>query len=66
MDQRSELNQGRFQDRELLCVDCLNKFIFTSGEQVYYASKLLSTPKRCPRCRRFRRQSLVPDREGRP
>jgi len=52
-------------DRILHCIDCGSEFIFTIGEQLYFASKQLSTPKRCRRCRLERRRSLVPDGGGR-
>jgi len=48
-------------DLALQCVDCLKTFTFTAGEQAYYASKSLTQPKRCPKCREVRRQSIVPD-----
>jgi len=51
-----------FRDLILECVDCKRAFTFTRGEQVYFASKGLSTPKRCPQCRLKRKLSLV--REG--
>jgi DNA-directed RNA polymerase subunit RPC12/RpoP len=37
---------------ELVCRDCGEKFIFTAGEQEFYADKgFLHEPTRCPRCR---------------
>lgn len=39
-------------DKTLTCVECGSNFIFTIGEQQFYASKgLLNEPKRCPACR---------------
>jgi DNA-directed RNA polymerase subunit RPC12/RpoP len=49
------------EDRLLHCIDCGQDFIFSVGEQRYYHSKSLSQPKRCPKCRRKRKLSLVPD-----
>jgi CxxC-x17-CxxC domain-containing protein len=47
-----------FQDRELRCRDCGSTFIFTAGEQEFYASKgLENDPQRCPTCRAARRAS---------
>lgn len=41
-----------FEDRTLTCRDCGEGFIFTSGEQTFFASKGLSNdPTRCPPCR---------------
>lgn len=45
-----------YRDQDLTCVDCFNTFIFTAGEQEYYASKGLLRPKRCPECRVKKRQ----------
>ena len=45
-----------FQDRTLTCGDCGQSFIFTSGEQEFYASRgLTNDPGRCPDCRAARR-----------
>ncbi len=52
------------KDKRLKCVDCEESFIFSSGEQLYFASKKLSVPKRCPGCRRKRRNSIVPENGG--
>lgn len=60
MQPNSEYN---FRDITLTCCDCNRPFPFSAGEQVFFASKQLSQPKRCPSCRRKRRLSLVPDRE---
>ena len=46
-----------YKDMELICRNCGEKFIFTSGEQEFYADKgFLHEPTRCPRCR-SRRES---------
>jgi len=39
-------------DRYLVCIDCLNKFVFDSGEQKFFKSKGFTDPKRCPTCRK--------------
>lgn len=49
------------QDKTLKCVDCGNEFVFTSGEQDFYAQKgFTNAPTRCPSCRAARKAS----REG--
>ncbi|MFC2045594.1 zinc-ribbon domain containing protein [Chloroflexota bacterium] len=48
-------------NKSLICVECGCEFIFTIGEQRYYLSKGLSTPKRCSQCRLRRKLSLVPE-----
>jgi len=41
-----------YQDRELLCADCNKNFVFSAGEQEFYARKgFRETPKRCKPCR---------------
>jgi hypothetical protein len=53
------VNTLNFRDQILECVDCQRNFTFTRGEQQYFASKGLSTPKRCPQCRLQRKLTLV-------
>ena len=56
-----------FQDRELTCRECGSAFIFTTGEQEFYASKgLQHDPVRCPSCRQTRRTTRMDDREEAP
>jgi len=50
-----------FKDRTLQCVDCGQDFVFTAGEQGFFTSKRLSTPKRCHDCRIARRVAIKPD-----
>ena len=46
-----------FQDETLKCEDCGSEFVFSVGEQEFYAEKgLTNKPKRCPDCRKARRQ----------
>ncbi len=41
-----------FQDRSLTCRDCRETFVFSSGEQAFFASRgLTNDPQRCPSCR---------------
>jgi len=49
------------QDKTLKCVDCGKEFVFTSGEQDFYAQKgFTNAPTRCPSCRAARKAA----REG--
>lgn len=44
-------------DKTLTCKDCGMNFIFTAGEQEFYKEKGFDNePKRCPECRRARKQ----------
>jgi CxxC-x17-CxxC domain-containing protein len=41
-----------FEDKQLTCVRCGVEFVFTAGEQQFYAERgLASEPKRCKECR---------------
>jgi len=41
-----------FQDRTMTCIDCGSEFIFTAGEQEFFAQKGFDNePKRCKECR---------------
>ena len=45
-----------YQDRGITCRDCSTEFVFTGGEQEFYASKgLQNDPVRCPECRSARK-----------
>jgi CxxC-x17-CxxC domain-containing protein len=47
-----------FEDKTLTCRDCGSEFVFTEGEQKFYAEKgLMNTPSRCPACRQARKAS---------
>ena len=47
-----------YQDKTLVCRDCGQEFIFSAGEQEFFATKgLQNEPGRCPNCRISRRQS---------
>lgn len=46
-----------YQDEKLICDDCGCEFVFTTGEQEFYAQKgLTNKPKRCQECRKNRKQ----------
>jgi len=53
-----------FADKELTCRDCAKTFLFTAGEQEFYASKgLQNEPVRCPSCRSARKTSRLTEPE---
>lgn len=40
------------EDKTIVCKDCGAEFIFTAGEQAFYAEKgFKDEPKRCKECR---------------
>ncbi|HLW79498.1 MAG TPA: zinc-ribbon domain containing protein [Terriglobia bacterium] len=47
-----------YRDKVLKCVDCGAEFVFTAGEQLFYADKgFRNDPKRCKTCKVTRAQS---------
>lgn len=46
-----------YQEEKLTCEECGAEFVFTTGEQEFYAEKgLTNKPKRCAECRKLRKQ----------
>ena len=55
-----------FEDKVLVCRDCGGEFVFSAGEQEFYAEKgFENEPSRCPSCRASRRQHFGADRPQR-
>lgn len=53
-----------FQDKTLICKDCGKEFVFTAGEQEFYAEKgFQNEPLRCKDCRTSKKQALKDSRE---
>ncbi len=53
-----------FQDKTLVCKDCGKEFVFTAGEQEFYAEKgFQNEPVRCKDCRASRKTSRSGERE---
>ena len=45
-----------FQDKTLTCMDCGQSFVFTAGEQEFFAQKgFQNEPKRCKSCKAAKR-----------
>ncbi|HSB81906.1 MAG TPA: zinc-ribbon domain containing protein [Candidatus Methylomirabilis sp.] len=45
-----------FEDKTLTCVDCGQTFVFTAGEQEFFAQKgFQNAPKRCKSCKATKR-----------
>ena len=43
-------------DKNMKCKDCGKDFVFTEGEQAFYAEKgFTNEPTRCPDCRKARK-----------
>jgi CxxC-x17-CxxC domain-containing protein len=53
-----------FEDKTLTCKDCGNEFVFTAGEQEFYAEKgFVNEPQRCKECRDKRKAAAKAPRE---
>ena len=47
-----------YEDKTLVCKDCGAEFVFTAGEQEFYAEKgFQNEPTRCKACRQARKAS---------
>lgn len=45
-----------FEDKVLVCADCGKEFVWTAGEQEFYAERgFQNEPRRCPDCRKSRK-----------
>ena len=53
-----------YQDKTLKCKNCGKEFIFTAGEQEFYAEKgFQNEPQRCKECRDARKSTNKPQRQ---
>ena len=49
-----------YQDKTLICKDCGKEFVFTAGEQEFYAEKgFENEPQRCRECRQARKNGAA-------
>lgn len=55
-----------FEDKKITCIQCGVEFVFTAGEQAFFAERgLESEPKRCSSCRRKKKKkSRYADKEN--
>lgn len=55
---KNEVYYSMFQGKTLICKDCGSEFIFTAGEQEFYAEKgFTNEPQRCKACRNARKNA---------
>ncbi len=53
-----------FEDKTLVCKDCGKEFVFTAGEQEFYAEKgFENEPTRCKECRDAKKARIRQSRE---
>ena len=54
-----------YTDKTITCRDCGEPFVFTAGEQEFYAQKgFTNQPSRCPDCRRAAKSARSGDSGG--
>ncbi len=55
----------QFQDKTLRCVDCGTEFVWTAGEQSFFADKnFKNEPKRCKGCKARRANRVASAQPG--
>lgn len=53
-----------YEDKTLVCKECGKEFVFTAGEQEFYAEKgFENEPQRCKDCRNARKQAARGERK---
>ena len=53
-----------YEDKTLVCKECGNQFVFTAGEQEFYAERgFQNEPQRCKACRDARKNAARGPRE---
>lgn len=53
-----------YEDKTLTCKECGQEFVFSSGEQEFYAERgFVNEPQRCKPCRDARKNNGRPQRE---
>ncbi len=54
-----------YEDKTLVCKECGNEFVFTAGEQEFYAEKgFTNEPQRCKACRQARKNAAKTERNS--
>ena len=54
-----------FTDKVLRCIDCGEEFIFSAGEQLFFADKgLKNDPKRCKPCKTRKNERIAANMRG--
>jgi CxxC-x17-CxxC domain-containing protein len=57
------MQTSNFQDQNLVCKDCGKQFVWTAGEQEFYAQKGFNNPPfRCGECRTKRKAERMSER----
>ena len=58
-NEKTFADSSEFQDKNILCIDCGQEFIWSSGEQLFFRDKGLVNPaKRCKSCKQAKNERL--------
>lgn len=50
---------SEFEDTSIVCIDCIQEFTWTAGEQIFFREKNLENPpKRCKECKKAKNRRL--------
>ncbi len=53
------------QDKQLTCVDCGGKFLWSADEQAFFAEKgFTNEPRRCKTCLKAKKERFASNRRG--
>lgn len=52
MDRKLKGTTNKNKDKKLVCKNCGKEFVFTKGEQAFYAERNFVQPSHCPSCRK--------------
>ena len=56
---------SKYEDKTLTCVECGKPFVWTAGEQAFYAEHGFRQPKRCKECREANKARIAAFRKER-
>ena len=60
LGEQTVVNTEELPDVGIICIDCGQEFIWTSGERVFYRDKgLQNPPKRCKACKQAKNERLA-------
>jgi CxxC-x17-CxxC domain-containing protein len=59
-NEKTFVDEADFVDKNLLCIDCGDDFIWSVGEQTFFRDKgLTNPPKRCKKCKQAKNERLA-------
>ena len=59
-NEKTFADESDFADKDILCIDCGQDFIWTVGEQAFFRDKgLTNPPKRCKVCKQAKNERLA-------